>query len=506
MRPLKKKWQIVLYGCAGMGVNMLNLIIASYLCSALLVGGFSKNVEYWTFENKDLVIAAVWSVFVLIAKVVDGIIDIPMASFTDNLKTRWGRRRPAILGGMVIMIIAYLAFLTPLSGGATIGKTVFYGVALCVFYSFYTLTMVTYYATFSEIVDNESDRLFLSNVKSVCDIVYFIFGYALLPILVNGHMNIRVVALLFLPLVLTMMIPMFLIRGDGHDANSAPAEKTKSVDLVKSVAYTFKDRSFILWMLVYSFMTMGSQLFLGGINEFFSTNDLSMSLVMIAAFAPVPFTLILFNKLTKEKGFGFSFGYVLLVFTVGMIGMFFIQAVTDPTVKLIAAMGASLIISFGIGALFSVAYSIPSQLAAEEEKRSGVSHSAMYFAVQGLFGGVSTGIATGLILVALKESKVSLFGLTVKTVTEGGEITYSEPSAIMLMTLISGLLCLVAFVLLRFLPKDIKYFGKKTAEAVESTDSAESEESVESTDSAESEESEESDEDTEIAYERVSEE
>ena len=371
---------------------------------------------------------------------------------TPLLRTRFGKRRPAIFGGMILMIAAYLMFLIPTQQDATIGNTIFFGVALCLFYSFYTLTMVTYYATFSEIVDNESDRMFLSNVKSVCDIVYFILGYALLPILVNNHINISSVALIFLPLVLTMLIPLFMIRGD--DNRNSTEEKEKSVSLVKSVAYTFKDKNFLLWMIVYFFMTMGVQLFLGGINEFFSTNDLPMTLVMMGAFAPVPFTLILFNYLTKKKGFGFSFSYTLIIYAVGMIAMFFGQAAQDHTTKVIIAIASAVIGSFGIGSLFSVSYSVPSQLAVEEQQRTGVSHSAMYFAVQGLFSGVAAGIATGFILVALKENVVNVLGM-------------GEKSAVVLMTLLSGIACLVAFGFMFLLPKSIKDFGKKNKEEVE---------------------------------------
>ena len=461
MKTYKNKWLIGLYGCAGMGVNMLNLIVGSYLCSALLTGGFSKNVEYWTFANKDLVIAAVWSVMVLVAKIVDGVIDIPMASLTDNLRTRWGRRRPAILGGMILMIGAYLMFLIPMPAEATLGNTIFFGVALCLFYTFYTLTMVTYYATFSEIVETESDRMFLSNVKSVCDIVYFILGYALLPVLVGNGINISTVALIFLPMVLTMLIPLFMIKGD--DNRYSEIKKEKTVNLIESVAYTFKDKTFILWMIVYSFMTMGVQLFLGGINEFFSTNDLSMTFVMMGAFAPVPFTLILYNKLTEKKGFAFSFAYTLIIYAVGMIAMFFGQAIADKTAKLIFAIASAVIGSFGIGSLFSVAYSVPSQLAVEEEQRTGVSHSAMYFAVQGLFSGVASGIATGVILVTLKENRIPLFGIKVKEVIDGVE-TMVDPSAVVLMTLLAGVFCLIACVFIRFLPKSLKDFGKKVKE------------------------------------------
>ena len=170
MRKLTKKWQMFLYAIGGMGVNMLNLMVGSYLSSAIIASGFGPDVVgNQTFLSRDLVIPAIWAIFGLIAKIIDGVIDVPMASFTDNLKSRFGRRRPALIIGLVPMILAYVLFtlITPYKGGESLGNTFFYGIALCVFYSFYTLTMVTYYATFTEIVDTQEERNFMSNVKSV---------------------------------------------------------------------------------------------------------------------------------------------------------------------------------------------------------------------------------------------------------------------------------------------------------------------------------------------------
>ena len=99
MKKLTKKSSLILYGCAGLGVNMLNLIVGSYLCSAMLVGGFQTHVESWTYLNTDLVVAGLWSVLILLAKVVDGLIDLPLSHFVDNLQTKWGKRKTAIVIG-----------------------------------------------------------------------------------------------------------------------------------------------------------------------------------------------------------------------------------------------------------------------------------------------------------------------------------------------------------------------------------------------------------------------
>ena len=91
MKLLKSKGKMFLYACSAIGVNLLNLMVGSFLCSALLVGGFGTDaIANQTFEGRDLVVAGGWAAFVLVAKIIDGVIDIPMATFTDNLRSRWG--------------------------------------------------------------------------------------------------------------------------------------------------------------------------------------------------------------------------------------------------------------------------------------------------------------------------------------------------------------------------------------------------------------------------------
>ena len=443
MRKLTKKSQMFFYAIGGMGVNMLNLMVGSYLCSAIIASGFKEEViANQTFLSRDLVIPAVWAVFGVIAKIIDGIIDVPMASLTDNLKTRFGRRRPALVIGLVPMILAYVLFtlVTPNPGGMTLLNTVYYGIVLCIFYSFYTLTMVTYYATFTEIVETQQERNFISNVKSVCDIVYFILGYVVVAKLLGG-MNIRIVSMIVLPIVLTMLIPLFLIKENSTKdgiINEEDGQKSETVNLFKSIAFTFKNKSYILWMIVYSFMTFGVQLFLSGINEYFSVSGMSMMFVMMASFAPVPFTLLLYNKLTKTKGFGFSYRYILIIYAVGMLGMFGVSMLQAGTLKTVLAILTGIISSFGIGAMFSVAYSVPSELAAEEEKKTGISNAAMYFAVQGLFAGVASGIGGQALLTLLKTKNIVIY-----------------------MTPICAAAMLIAFALTFTLPASIQNMGRK---------------------------------------------
>ncbi len=437
MRKLSNKKSLIIYGCSGLGVNMLNLIVGSYLCSAMLVGGFEEHVESWTYLNKDIVVAGLWGILILVAKIVDGLIDLPLSHFVDHLNAKWGRRKTAIVMGYCPMIITYLLFLVPLNASATILNTVWFGFLLLVFYTSYTLTMITYYATFAEVTEKPQDILLLSNTKSVCDVAYFCLGYALVPAFVSIGINIRIVALLFLPLSLTMLIPLFLLKeGDSRSTISAVTEKPT---FLKSLSFTMKDKPYLYWLITLFVMNIGLQLFLSGINEYFSTTGLNMTFIMASCFVPVPFTIFIYNIVMKKRGLGFAYRYILLIFSVGMALMGFCEWIPRRFLYLFA-IGCSLLVSFSIGAFFSITYTVPSQRAAIR-KEDNQSASSMYFAIQGLFEGASAGLATGPILVFLKNN-----------------------DHIPMLTVIVATVCMMSFVISFFLPKSITTIGKNEDE------------------------------------------
>lgn len=441
MKKFTSKKQLILYGCSGLGINMLSLFMGSYLCSALQVGGFVDNVEQWTYLNKDIVVYALWTALAFFAKALDGFIDLPFAYLIDKINTKFGRRKTGLLIGVIPTIITFVLFLIPLNDSATILNTVWFGVILCLFYSFYTLTMLTYYATFREVCATEKDVMFLSNVKSIFDVVYFSLGFALIPIFIGMKLNIRMVALIFLPLSLTMLIPFFMLKEDRSDKS---LEVCKRITLMDSFKCSFKNKTFIYWMCTISVVTIGLQLFLGGINEVFSSTGLNMTVVMASSFAPVPLTILAYNNFMKKRGLGFAYRFVLTVFAIGMLVLLFCYFnpfnLTPLGLHIVAVLGG-IFISFSIGAFFSITYSVPSNIAELEYKRTGKTVSAMYFAVQGVFEGVAAGIATGVILVALKNF-----------------------DCIWLLPIIASLTCVIGFMMTFGFNKDISLMGKELKE------------------------------------------
>lgn len=461
MKKLTTKKQLLIYALAGFGINMLNLIIGTYLTDALMTKGFSKDIEYWTYLNITLVSAGVWSVLVTIAKIIDGVIDIPLAGVTDNFKSKFGRRRPFILIGMIGVITFYLLFLLPLSKEEnSILNTFWFFIILALFFVTYTLTMVTYYATFSEITKDEDDKVTLSNYKSVFDVIYFVLGYALIPIFISLKLNIRIVALIFLPLALTMLIPLFMIK-EKSTINLDKEEVKKEEDafmqvgMIESIKIVFKNKTFVKWMLVFMTLQFGLQMFMTGENVFFSGalgfEGYKITTVTAFVFLPVPLTLIIYHKISRKFGFKTGYIYSLSMFIAAMVIMticYFISDIHlfnigsfDITLKFILACFGGLVASFGVGTFFSVGYSVPATLAAMDYKKTKVQHGAMYFAVQGLASGLAGAISTGLVWINLRDNDL-----------------------VWMMGIVIGTAAFISLALSLLLPKELSLFSRRSEE------------------------------------------
>jgi MFS family permease len=187
-------------------------------------------------------------------------------------------------------------------------------------------------------------------------------------------------------------------------------------------------------------MTIGLQLFLGGINELFSSTNLNMTVVMASSFAPVPLTILAYNAIVKKFGLGLGYKFVLVIFSLGMCIMLLCYAIAStvaPIVLTLIAVFGGIFISFSLGAFFSITYIVPTNLAQRQLSEHGNSISSMYFAVQGLFEGIAAGIATGPILTLLKDKDV-----------------------IYLLPVVVIVCCVIALVMSFFFPDEIKYMSK----------------------------------------------
>lgn len=472
INSLNKKWKELLYAFSGFGPNFFMVLMGAYFTDAINPVALGANSSYQAIlTGTCFILPALFPILYMIAKAFDGIIDIPFAHLVDTLNTKWGRR-PPIAVGFIPMVLAYAMCWLPIGGAENqLLNTIWIIVWALIFFSTYTMNMIAFYGSLSTTCTSEAQRFRVSSYKSFFDTISYCIVYALVPVLLTAFkVNIDKFVFILLPLMFTMIIPLFLIK-EGHkygypERQGAGSEK---ISILQSIKLTFKNRLFSSYLIVNCCSFFGLQMFLTAMNSMIiggmGFNGGEMAIINTCAFAPVPIMLYLFSKLKKKKGVRFTYQTCLISFAISILSFFFASLFVTggykPVQYIIACVGG-LCGSWGIGAFFMMSYLVPAQVSSVEEKVTGKNHSAMYFAAQAVCTSIIGAIASGLVYENIKmlfitkgqagvvyapnfEEAANLFGTTIDNVFNLGTL---------IIPFIVCAVCVAGFFLAFRMPKD----------------------------------------------------
>ena len=485
VKSLNTKWKELLFAFSSFGPNFLMVLMGAYYTDAVnpvaLGTGTTASIAQAIVPGVCLILPVAFPILWGIGKAFDGIIDIPFANITDRLSTKWGRRRPAIAACAAPMIVSFAMCWFPVAGvsGDTTSQiinTVWIFVWALIFFATYTMCLIAFYGSLSTTCCDEAQRLRVSGYKSFFDTISYCLVYALVPVVLgaftksmNGHI-IDTFVYCCLPLMLTITIPLFLIKEGkkwGYPENKGLQEKP--VKIGESLKLTFGNRTFMRWILVNCCTYFGLQMFLVGMNAMIvggmGFEGWEMTVINTCAFAPVPIMLWLFNKVKARKGIRFTYQTCLIAFAIAILNFFFGSLFITNGVKwvqyLIGCVGG-VAASWAIGSFFMMPMLVPAQVSAVEEKLTGKNHSAMYFAAQAVTTSIAGAVASSLVYENIKQLFIS------KTV---GGVVWAESAAeaaekfgllesqvynlgTLLVPIIVCVACIVGFILAFRMPKD----------------------------------------------------
>ena len=418
INSLNKKWKELLFAFSGFGPNFLMILMGAYFSDAINPAALGSGSYQSIASGVCFILPALFPILYAIAKAFDGIIDIPFAHITDTLKTKWGRRRPPILICSIPMIISFAMCWWPVGGANNqILNTIWILIWALIFFSTYTMCMIAFYGSLSTTCSDEKQRARVSSYKSFFDTITYCLVYALVPLLLDiFKIHIDKFVYFSLPLMLTILIPLFMIKeGEKYGYPENMGQPPQKITIKESLKLTFKNKPFMSWIVVNACAFFGLQMFLSGMNSMIiggmGFNGAEMALINTCAFAPVPIMLYLFGKLKAKKGFRFTYQTCLGAFGIAILSFFFASLFItggNKTIQYIIACLGGVAGSWGIGAFFMGSYLVPAQVSSVEEKLTGKNHSAMYFAAQAvstsIIGAVSTLIYENIKMLFISKS------------------------------------------------------------------------------------------------------
>ncbi|MEM8494057.1 MAG: MFS transporter [Planctomycetota bacterium] len=202
-----------------------------------------------------------------IPRFVDAITDPLIGNFSDNLRTRFGRRRPMMaigaLGSAVLLPLMWYPPMLETVGNPWYSNVPFWYLAIVgsVYFVFYTLFMVPYTALGFELTDNYDERtrvlawrMYMGLLASMTvPALYWLCRREVFGEGIAGEINgTRLVSVgLGLIILATGLIPVFTTR-ERPEANTQP-----TTPILPAVKYTLSNRPFLILFVAYIAVIMG---------------------------------------------------------------------------------------------------------------------------------------------------------------------------------------------------------------------------------------------------------
>lgn len=474
VNSLDKKWKELVFSASGFGPNFMMVLMGAYYTDAINPAALGTGDTFQAImAGTCFILPALFPILFAIGKVFDGIIDIPFAHITDTLQSKWGRRRPPIAVSLLPMILSYAFLWIPIGGvDGKLLNTIWVFFWSIVFFATYTMCLISFYGSLSTTCTSESQRVRVAGYKSFFDTINYCIVYALVPLLLDVFkIHVDKFALLTLPLMLTMLIPLFIIKeGEKYGYPEREGQSEEKISIWKSLSLTFGNKVYMKWIAVNCCTTFGLQMFLVSMNAMLigamGFNGVQMAIANTCAFAPVPVMLYLFNKLKAKKGARFSYQTCLGAFAICILAFFFgsqfMMGYDNKSLQMLIAITGGVAGSWAIGTFFMMPYLAASQISSVEEKITGINHSAMYFAADAVTASITGAISASLVyenikmLFISKAAKGVVYAQNYELAAKsfGVDVTSVFNLGTILVPFIVSLTCIIGVLLASKLPKD----------------------------------------------------
>ena len=325
-KTLDKGWKEVVFAMSAFGPNLLMGIMSAYYSDAVNPSALGvQEAAVQSIAGVMLVMPGLYAILALIAKIFDGIIDVPLGHLTDNLRSKFGKRRAPIIYCFIPMVVSFACLWIPIGGTSTDAQlinTIWFVVMSFIFFGTYTMNLICFYGSIGQVSYDDKQRARVSSFKAFFDTMYYVLVYALVPVFLNAMKgtgwSIENLVFCLLPMMCTVLIPVFMIKeGDRNEAklramgyDIPEAEQEEQVPILASIKQTMLNKPALRWNIVNSVVYFGLQMFLVSMNALIvglmGLKTIHMTILNTFEFAPIHLMLYLLNSDYSCKGYQMS--------------------------------------------------------------------------------------------------------------------------------------------------------------------------------------------------------
>ncbi|MGC6431191.1 MAG: MFS transporter [Jejuia sp.] len=360
----------------------------------------------------------VWGIIYFFPRIFDAITDPIMGYISDNTKSKWGRRKPYVLIGGIVMGVAYIIMWQLFRENSLQFNFWYFFLWSIVFYIGLTIFSVPYVAMGYEMSDDFHERTSIMAVAQwigqwawVIAPLFWIIMYDpdWFP---TADVAVRQLAIwVAIPCTICAIVPAIFIKSESTlDKDYEPISFSKVLGSLKKIFHTtvkeafkieeFRKLCFATFLIFNAFNTVAALTFFVIVYKLFN-GDAAASGIWVSLFGcigalgttfiVIPIVTWMSKVMGKRKAFLLSQG----ISVIGYIMLWFLFVPGKPWMYIIALP----FFSFGIGSLFTIMMSMTADVIDIDELNSGLRREGIFgaiywwmvkigFAIAGLLSGV----------------------------------------------------------------------------------------------------------------------
>lgn len=340
-----------------------------------------------------------YSIAMVVYGLWNAINDPLMGIISDKTKSRWGRRKPYMMFGAIPLGLSLILLFVPPASvvSADTALFIYFVIALCLFDTFFTMTMLTWSAVLPEMYLDEKNRARVNVYSQILGVLGAMLATLGVQPMINAF-GYPVMSVIFAVIgIVTMLMSAWGVRE-----NAAPEAK-KSLGFIKSITVTFSNKSFLICVISVLFVEIG-KVFCTSTMAFYSAyvmqNDLGVTIIMGAMFISSMLFAPLVSWICGRVGAKNTYIITTAVFAVACLGYMF-----TPNIYLAAAI--SCIVGFGVSGIMIMPNMLYAEIIDEDQVKTGVRREGAFYGMNALVMRLSVIIQGALSAYVLERSGYS---------------------------------------------------------------------------------------------------
>lgn len=347
---------------------------ASGFPTQLMAQTFSAFVVY--FYVTQLGVAPGWVAGALVAHgVLSAVLNPVVGALSDRIRTAWGRRIPWIGLGIVPLVVAFALIWMP-PALPTGGLIVWFLVVVAVYDIAFVVVVLNISALFPEIFRTTEERARGNVPRQVFAILGMVLGTAGAPAL-YGWIGWPGMAIVLSAVCLVLLTWSFF---GGMLERRVPEAASEAMRWRAQLAYTFRNRAFVPYVLGSLFMQTAIAVILAGLPFYvrysLQAAEGESSVLLAAIFVTAIPSIVLWSAVVRR-----TTPRTALLWSVAVFGLAVLGYLLPVSVWAAALVGVG--VGVGVGGLLQLLEVVLAQIIDDDAVRTGHRREGAYFGVNG---------------------------------------------------------------------------------------------------------------------------